>query len=199
MFHYWRFFKWKMVKQWLLYLISNGSCSVWLSMFMYGKFNLTVHTLSTVAFLIFSRVSQRGYTLSKFTVRYMIQPIFYCYLATISLVTQSKHPTLYIKINAFHTFITKSTKIPWQTAASGLTGRVSVTCCTVLTRVSRDARVVFCEIYIDIHLYLENVIPWNHEKQQFSRNITDLVWLILYMRNNEKVQHPSRPLASAWA
>jgi hypothetical protein len=29
--------------------------------------------------------------------------------------------------------------------------------------------------------------------------IAELVWLSLYMRDNEKVQHPSRPLAPAWA
>jgi hypothetical protein len=31
------------------------------------------------------------------------------------------------------------------------------------------------------------------------KRITDSVWLSLYMRDNEYVQHPSRPLAPAWA
>jgi hypothetical protein len=29
--------------------------------------------------------------------------------------------------------------------------------------------------------------------------IAESVWLSLYRRDNEKVQHPSRPLAPAWA
>jgi hypothetical protein len=35
--------------------------------------------------------------------------------------------------------------------------------------------------------------------QQNHKRIADSVWLILYMRDNEYVQHPSCPLAPAWA
>jgi hypothetical protein len=37
-----------------------------------------------------------------------------------------------------------------------------------------------------------------HLSQQNYMKIADSVWLTLYMRDNEQVQHPSRPLALAW-
>jgi hypothetical protein len=43
------------------------------------------------------------------------------------------------------------------------------------------------------------VIPRRHKSQQNHMKIADSVWLSLYTRDNEYVQHPSRPLALASA
>jgi hypothetical protein len=43
------------------------------------------------------------------------------------------------------------------------------------------------------------VIPRKHWSQQYYKRIVDSVWLSLYMRDNENVQNPSRPLAPTWA
>jgi hypothetical protein len=43
---------------------------------------------------------------------------------------------------------------------------------------------------------LEALIKKNTEELQ---GIEDSVWLSLYMKDNEYVRHPSRPLAPAWA
>jgi hypothetical protein len=37
------------------------------------------------------------------------------------------------------------------------------------------------------------------KSQQNYKRIAESVWLSLYMRGNKYVQHPSRPLAPAWA
>jgi hypothetical protein len=41
--------------------------------------------------------------------------------------------------------------------------------------------------------------PLKHYSQQNYMEVEDLVWLSLYMKDNEYLQHPSCPLAPAWA
>jgi hypothetical protein len=43
------------------------------------------------------------------------------------------------------------------------------------------------------------VIPRKHKSKQNYMKIADSVWLSLYMRDNEIMQHPTRLLAPAWA
>jgi hypothetical protein len=44
--------------------------------------------------------------------------------------------------------------------------------------------------FVSLYKYLRKVVPLKHEKQQNYMKIADSVWLSLYKRDNEKVQHP---------